>query len=225
MFERTYNTRVLVYDQDLYHYVYKAVLPDGRVIRYGREYVNLGDPPHWVEQKQKLVELGVRESDWIIVAGCGFSPLLTAFGNGHATVGVDPSPYIQQHQGTETDVVNPILPYTMQDPKLEEALTEFMRPFDRFRLERRFDWVVSDDVLSSVEGDAVIGEPGASEAERFLAACDRLALRSIHFVTTGPPGAGYGHDMFTYMLLEDWHQYAPHHVWVDANTFEVLTDG
>lgn len=207
---------MLLYDEELYEYLYKRTLPDGRTIYYGRELLNLGNPPDWVNQERVLRRLEVKNNDRILLVGCGFSPLLTAFGL--ATIGIDPSPYIQKYQGTESDSPRKILPYALPDPRIQEALSSL-------GVRRKFDWVISDDALSSLEADVLIGRPGESEAEQFLAACDEFGLKVIHFVTTGRADAEYGHSMFTYKPLQEWQIMAPHHTWIDANAYEVIIGG
>lgn len=206
---------MLAYDQDLYDLLYSGTLPDGRTVRYGREYVNLEDPPHWTRQYETLMRLGLGQRLWglpqatVLIVGCGFSPLLTAFGLVR-TIGTDPSPYIQEHKHTESDTPEAILPYSVPDSRLSEAL------------KGRVALVITDDVLSSLKADCIVGRPRETEAERFIDGCSELGDLIVHFVTTGRPDIpNFGHPMFTYRTLAEWQKYEPRHIWIDANTFEV----
>jgi hypothetical protein len=205
MFERTYNSRVLLYDEELYDRIYKRTLPDGRTIRYGRELVRMSD--HWIKQYRVLTKIGVNDLGPILLVGCGFSPLLTAFSNGHKTIGTDPSPYIQKYQDQESDSPHRILPYAVPDPELTKVAEQ-----------TEFRWVITDDALSSLNGECQIGRPRESEAEWFIDGCSELGTHVIHFVTTGTV---HDHPLYFLRTLEEWQEYAPHHLFIDANTYEV----
>ncbi len=75
---------MLVWDQQLYDELYEATLPDGRVIHYGEEFLNLKDPPHWEQQLAALKALQIEIPAFLV--GGGLSPLADMMD------GTDPSP-------------------------------------------------------------------------------------------------------------------------------------
>lgn len=195
---------MLVYDQELYDDLYSTRMNDGRMLHYSREFLNLQDPPHWTQQRKILAKQGVMGR--ILIVGCGFSPLLTAFSVTDDVWGTDPSPFIQRHKREESDAPERIRPYAIPDR----------------RINRHFDWLIVDDVAPGYTVTAVVPVEGTRsnpEFEDFLQGCDDLSDNVIHFVTTKSDG---GQDpRLTWLSLEQWASFAPDHTWIDNVTLEV----
>lgn len=197
-FIRTYNQPVLLYDQQLYDDLYEYTRPDGTILRYSREFLQLGDPAHWRKQRSVLTGLGVR--DQALIVGCGFSPLLTAFDD-QTVWGCDPSPFIQEHKWTESDVPRRIMPYAVPDK----------------RIRRGFKWIITDNVIAGYNEVTVPdGDPG--QLSEFLDGCEQLGDQVIHLVTTGTHGRG--HPLFRWRSLEQWANLRDH-TWIDNVSMEV----
>lgn len=195
---------MLIYDKALYDDLYEATLPDGRVIHYGREFLELGDPPHWLNQRNLLKSLGV--IDQVLLVGCGFSPLLESFDR-RTTWGTDPSPFIQANLRSEVKNWQRVLPYGVPDKRLRSG----------------FKWVITDDVLPGYpvpEPVQPIARPRSNpEVEGFLDGCTKLGDTVIHFIT---PGRGErGDSRLTWLSMDAWSQLAPDHIWIDNQTMQV----
>ncbi len=131
---------------------------------------------HLVSQIEILRNISVVGK--VLLVGCRFNPLLQELGD--ESWGTDPDPYVQQHKWEESDSPRQIMPYAVPDKRLNR---------------RTYDWVVTDDIIPSLEPEAL---------SAFLAGCDDLAPNVVHFVT--PPVIVHATD----------------HYWIDNDTLDVI---
>ncbi len=183
----------LVWDEALYQRAYSQELNRKSEIRHRNVWID------------KLLEVlpGFSISKSVLIVGCGFGYTIEALlDRGVSVVGVDSSSYIQGKKNEKSRVPT----------KIYSSLNQ---------IRDKYDWVITELVIESY--DPMTELPALAS---FLTDIEKPLKRNGHVahIFAGLLGDGNTHDWslgMTWLPLEDWVPYAPHHHWIDYHDWQI----
>lgn len=184
----------LVWDEALYQNAYSREPNRTSELRYRNVWTD------------KLLEVlpGFSLSKSILIIGCGFGYTIEVLQNRGVSnvVGVDTSPYIQAEKYVKSQVPD----------KIYGSLDE---------VRGKYDWVITELVIESYNPATEL-----PEFVNFLADIEGPMKGNGHVahIFAGLLGDGSSHEWslgMTWLPLEDWVPYAPHHYWLDYHGWKV----
>lgn len=211
----------LVWDEELFN---KSYSQGYKRSSYYREGVGLVHHKTQMQGMEKTLPKFNKNSDMLVV-GCGYGFLMEVMVDSGArhVWGTDISPYIQANKEAEarSDVAPLILDIDVVDT---DAQAQFAAAGagGQGANEGKFLWIISEHV---VEGFNV--ETEAADLIMYLEGLDDLLSSSnragiIHLFAGLLPDDPHDHSLgLTWLPLEDWVPYAPHHYWIDTHAWRL----
>lgn len=180
---------MICWDEKMFHSLY-AMQTEHGWITYSREFAQRFENPQtdsldWVMRRLDILPA---LEDPIAIVGCGFGFLVELLiDKGHQAFGIDCSPYIHAHKGTES----------REDVKIFDAMV------GRDQLGMHAAMVIDEDAASS-HSDA--------ELPAFFAGLETISSRVIHLVS--PLIDRPGDSAINWKPIEEWQRMAPTHLWI-----------
>lgn len=216
----------LVWDEALYNQAYSRGY--NRVVRWKNDLIGLVHDKNQLAKMETSLPQFNRNND-VLIVGCGYGFFMEVMIDLGATSvwGTDISSYIHANKATEAraDIAPRILDIDISD---NQARNDFNAAGagGTGPNKGRFHWVISDFVIESFN---LVTE--LAEFTGFLDDLDSLVRTSgqigvIHLfaglLPDGPGGSPHDHSLgMTWIPLEDWVPYAPHHYWIDCHDWRI----
>ena len=188
---------------------------DGVRVGYGRDWATgFGAHPldqgKFARQADWLIALGMAPTDKILIAGCGFGFGIEVLqGRGFTeTYGIDSSTDIASKRGIETD--GDVL-FVEDDMTGGGQVRGALRSMAGLGGGEGFDWVISEDALSTWEDSDLPPLLGAAEAI-LDSAHDNDHI--VHMMKL-PPFSPAFQGILNEKTLAEWAVFAPDHTWMD----------
>lgn len=225
-----------IYDEHLFNSLYATTAKDENDPDYGqyiwgyhRRTINAlgGVGRRYGPRANKLIELGLDASDSVMVVGAGFGYLIEALHAEGATNvwAIDDSPYIHEDPELFLDQVAPAVRGSLKNVRAGRGLDvaasnrpDMVTKLLESVLPQSYDWVVTDDCISSMEDDEL--DDFLDDCEAMLAPNIRDMSRVVHFIT--PLNNYPGDSALNWKPAIDWMNVRPSHTWVNLVGMQVV---
>lgn len=204
------------WDESTFALYYWRHVDGVRIGGYDKAYFEyLGQGDHLVLFRERwaaiTANLPIQTTDTVLVAGCGFGYLISAAREAGylETYGLDNSPHVAAHP-EDVDPGVTICEYDLRGPQLLNELRQATGY-------RRFDWIITEDLVACFTTAEVQGWQGAIEA---VLNPGQTGANILH-ITTVERGLVRNNGL-TWLTLPAWAAVIPSHNWMDAGTHDFI---